>query len=160
MAADCSRLMNKVTHGLQRGSASDDTVHRPCVKFLAYHIGYHIADLAAHPFGYNLGDVPQKEAKDAKNAEIARLKSALSEKEPTPVRAEAVAAEPVKSVVSDQPQSSNVNNINISLAKDEDKGVAHCCHCMLWLVTVGFWTPCWIGACCDCCCQRPCNAKC
>ena len=102
----------------------------------------------------------EKEEKDAKNAEIARLKSALSEKEPTPVRAEAVAAEPVKGVVSDQPQSSNVNNINISLAKDEDKGVAHCCHCMLFLVTVGFWTPCWIGACCDCCCQRPCNAKC
>ncbi|CAF4279570.1 unnamed protein product [Rotaria socialis] len=32
-----------------------------------------------------------------------------------------------------------------------NKDVQHGCHFLLWLITGGLWTPCWIGACCGCC---------
>lgn len=35
--------------------------------------------------------------------------------------------------------------------------VNHCCHCVLFLLTGSLWLPCWCGACCDCCCHRPCG---
>ena len=31
-----------------------------------------------------------------------------------------------------------------------NKDVQHGCHCLLWLLTGGLWTPCWIAACCGC----------
>ncbi|CAF1468570.1 unnamed protein product [Rotaria magnacalcarata] len=37
-----------------------------------------------------------------------------------------------------------------------NKDVQHGCHFLLWLITGGLWTPCWVGACFGCCCQRPC----
>jgi len=38
-----------------------------------------------------------------------------------------------------------------------DAGVDHCCHWLLCMFTAGIWAPFWLGACCGCCCQRPCN---
>jgi len=35
--------------------------------------------------------------------------------------------------------------------------VDHCCHCFLCFLFGGFWLPCWVCACADCCCQRPCG---
>jgi len=35
--------------------------------------------------------------------------------------------------------------------------VNHACHCLLFLFTGGLWTPCWLGACCCGCCERPCG---
>ncbi|UJR24204.1 hypothetical protein I4U23_027170 [Adineta vaga] len=44
----------------------------------------------------------------------------------------------------------------IVMQQQQNKDVQHGCHCLLWLLTGGLWTPCWIAACCGCCCERPC----
>ncbi|CAF1273579.1 unnamed protein product [Rotaria magnacalcarata] len=53
-----------------------------------------------------------------------------------------------------QPQQTGSQPIYI--IQNQNRDVQHGCHCILWLVTAGLWTPCWIAACCGCCCQRPC----
>ncbi|CAF3618659.1 unnamed protein product [Rotaria socialis] len=42
------------------------------------------------------------------------------------------------------------------IVQKEDPDVQHGCHFVLCLISGGLWIPCWIGACCGCCCRRPC----
>ncbi|CAF5094798.1 unnamed protein product, partial [Rotaria sp. Silwood1] len=48
-----------------------------------------------------------------------------------------------------QPYPAN-NQPNIVIVQHQNKDVQHGCHCLLWLLTGGLWTPCWIAACCGC----------
>lgn len=42
-------------------------------------------------------------------------------------------------------------NPAIIVVPQQNKDVQHGCHFLLWLITGGLWTPCWIAACCGCC---------
>ncbi|UJR24170.1 hypothetical protein I4U23_027136 [Adineta vaga] len=53
-----------------------------------------------------------------------------------------------------QPYTSNVHTTVVVGGRSKD--VQHCCHCLLCVLTSGLWAPCWLGACCGCCCERPC----
>ena len=38
--------------------------------------------------------------------------------------------------------------------------VGHCCHFCLCFWLGGLSLPCWVAACCDCCCHQPCGCDC
>ncbi|CAF1182766.1 unnamed protein product [Adineta steineri] len=44
-----------------------------------------------------------------------------------------------------------VHNQPIIIHQQQNKDVQHGCHFLLWFLTGGLWTPCWIAACSGCC---------
>jgi hypothetical protein len=50
------------------------------------------------------------------------------------------------------PQTVVVNNV-----VQGDGAVNHASHGLLWCCTCGLWTPCWVAACLDLGCQKPCG---
>ena len=49
-----------------------------------------------------------------------------------------------------QPYAPTIHR-QVIVVEQTNEDVQHGCHCLLWLLTGGLWTPCWIAACCGCC---------
>ena len=50
-----------------------------------------------------------------------------------------------------------VNNNNNNNNGTGPKQVNHCMHLVCCLGTFGLMFPCWLAACCGCCCHQPCQ---
>ena len=51
----------------------------------------------------------------------------------------------------------NNNNNNNNNGAAGPKQVNHCMHLMCCVFTGGLMFPCWLAACCGCCCHQPCQ---
>lgn len=54
--------------------------------------------------------------------------------------------------------NANTTSVVVNMGQSQDKKANHCCHFLLCFFSGGLWAPCWLGACCGCCCLRPCNS--
>jgi len=78
----------------------------------------------------------------------------FTEPYPNPQQAPPVFTQPcvnpqqAPTVVVTQPYAAN--NQPIVVYQQQNRDVQHGCHCLLWMLTGGLWTPCWIAACCGC----------
>ena len=60
---------------------------------------------------------------------------------------------------SDDTVNQNQVVVNV-IAPAGERNVAHCCHFCMCFWCAGLTIPCWIAACCDCCCHQPCGCSC
>ncbi len=100
---------------------------------------------------------PPQPVQTDEQAEIARLKAALSEREAsvqTPQVVQTTQPQTTLHVVEQKAMTPQGFTRPCSI---DDPTILHASHCLLFVFTLGLWSPCWCMACCDKDCQRPCG---